>query len=61
MRSDYQRLCTFLADSDRSTLRSTEVAELCARFNISPLEADLCFYSDFGMSGEEILSELLLL
>jgi len=61
MHTDYQRLCAYLSQADASALRSTTMDEICARFNISTHDADLCFYTDFGMSGEEIIAELLLL
>ena len=55
----YQSLCSFLAGADPHDLSSLTFEDLCRRFHADPVMVDRSFYSVFGMSGDEIMWELM--
>ncbi len=58
MTDQFTTIATFLSDADPADLVSMTFNDLCRRHGASPRCMNNIFYDHFGMSGDEVIAQL---
>lgn len=60
MKSQFETIVTYLLEADRAVLKTLTFDSLCRRHGASPRRMNLIFYDNFGMSGDEVIAQLVI-
>jgi hypothetical protein len=58
MKKKFATIMAFLCEADPCSLRALTFEEICERYAGDPRQMERLLYDNFGMSGEEIIGQL---